>query len=118
METENAERKECLKSWAHVVRTLFQSVVEDSDMMLRPTMLPFDGAVPGTIITLVRRETNGATACLEEIFSSCDFETFGELVRAYQRHVNTHVVTGDRFSLFAYNKANLKDKASRSYVAA
>ncbi|HWQ99995.1 MAG TPA: hypothetical protein VN397_04095 [Candidatus Methylomirabilis sp.] len=118
METANTVRTGRPTSWAHVVITLFQGVAEDCDFMIRPAMVPFDSPDPGTVVSLIRYESDGVTWRIEDIYTPCDFETFSKLARAYQRQVNTHVVTGDRFSLFAYNKANLKKADSKSVAVA
>ena len=112
-----AERSKNLQDWARVVVTLFKDMVDDNDLMIRPANVPFDGTDPGTVVTFVHRETAGRVSIIEEIFSSCDYDIFYSLVRAYQRRVNTHVITSDVCSMFVYNKANLKGVASKTYVA-
>ncbi len=96
------------------VWTLFNDIAARDDVMLRAAFVPYDGMVPGTVVSVVHREADDSIST-QDIFAPYDYETLSALVRGYQSVLNTHVVTGDRFNTFAYAKATMKTPAARAY---
>lgn len=100
-----------------IVWTLFHDIVFTDDVRLRSASVPHDSMVPGTVVSVVRREADGSTST-QDLFAPFDYDLLSELIRGYQSVLNTHIVTGDhQFNTFAYSKTNFTSPAARAYTA-